>query len=120
MLNKVIAWGVPAKVVVNIDLDYTDDDSIAIFGEKTLEITDNNYWGNYEMADEYATYVLENYANYNNTIEVECRMSSSLQLGDLVAVNSYDATGTYRVEGINIKWGVGDRTNVLTLTEVIT
>lgn len=93
-------WGEPAKVVDTIKYDAHDSDSVDKFGEMVLEITDNNFFGSYQNADEYAESILKTRADYSPTMTLKVKGNPALQLGDIIQVNDKFA-GTYKIIGIN-------------------
>ena len=98
-LTFVEIWGEPAKVVDTIKYDAYDEDSVEQFGEMVLEITDNNFFGSFQNADEYAESILKTRADYSPTMNLKVKGSPALQLGDIIEVEGKFA-GTYKIVGI--------------------
>jgi hypothetical protein len=98
-VNYLQLWGEPAKVTESIDYEAFDDVSIERFGRKVLEISDNNLWGNYKNADQFATYILQNYADYDPVVRVSVKGDPSLQVGDMVEL-TYKYPDTYIIQGV--------------------
>lgn len=92
-------WGEPAKVVDSIKFDAYDEDSVEQFGEILLDVSDNNYFGSYSNADEYATNILKTRASYSPTMNLKVKGNPALQLGDIIEVQGKFA-GTYKVVGM--------------------
>lgn len=103
-LNWLEIWGEPAKVIDQIEYDAHDDESIEVFGENVLEITDNNYFGNYESIDHFAEDILRRRAQYSPTLTVQVKGNPALQLRDNVAITGTDRfDGRWEVVGIKSK-----------------
>lgn len=92
-------WGEPAKVVDTIDYDAYDEDSVEQFGEMTLEITDNDFFGSYGNADSFAMDILRNRSGYSPTLTMKVKGNPALQLGDIIQVD-YKYPDTYKIVGI--------------------
>ena len=92
-------WGQPAKIVDSIKYDAYDEDSVDKFGEMILEITDNNYFGSFQNADEYAEDILRRRKDYSPTMTMKVKGNPALQLGDIIQVN-HKYEGTYKIIGI--------------------
>ena len=99
-INFLQIWGEPAKVVDEIKYDAYDEDSVEKFGNMTLEITDNNFFGSYQNVDSFATDVLSKRAEYSPTLKLKVKGDPSLQLGDIITVD-YKFNGDYKIVGIN-------------------
>lgn len=98
-INYLEIWGEPAKVVDTIKYDAYDEDSVEAFGEMVLDIEDNNYFGSYNNADDYAEDILKRRADYSPTITLTVKGNPALQLSDAVYID-YKYHGNYRVIGI--------------------
>lgn len=92
-------WGEPAKVVDTIDYDAYDEDSVEQFGEMTLEITDNEFFGSYANADSFAMDILRTRAGYSPTLTMKVKGNPALQLGDIIQVD-YKYPDTYKIVGM--------------------
>lgn len=92
-------WGEPAKIVDSIKYDAYDEDSVEKFGEMVLEITDNDYFGSFKNADEYAEDILKRRAEYSPTMTMKVKGNPALQLGDIIQID-YKYEGTYKIVGI--------------------
>lgn len=92
-------WGEPAKVVDTIDYDAYDDESVEQFGEMTLQITDNEFFGSYANADAFAMDILRNRSGYSPTLTMKVKGNPALQLGDIIQVD-YKYPNTYKIVGI--------------------
>lgn len=107
-INFLSIWGEPAKVEDTLDYEAYDDVSIEKFGEQKLEITDNEYFGNYENIDSYADYVLSHRKDYSPTINMEVKGNPALQLGDLIEIDHKSAVRedyNYKVVGLQYTLG---------------
>lgn len=80
-------WGEPVKVVNTIDYEAYDDTSVDRFGDHLLEITNNNCFGSYKNADNYAKSILRQRADFNPTTELTVKGNPALQLDDIVTVD---------------------------------
>lgn len=89
-------WGEPAKVVNTIDYDAYDQESVEKYGENSLEITDNNFFGSYANVDSFATSVLTQRASYSPTCDITVKGNPALQLDDIVVLN-YNGENTYKI-----------------------
>lgn len=98
-VSYVQIWGEPAKIVDTIKYDAYDTDSVDEFGEMVLEINDNDYFGSYNNANDYAEYILKQRASYSPIMTLKVKGSPALQLGDIIQVND-KFVGTYKVIGI--------------------
>lgn len=93
-------WGTPAKVVDVIDYEAYDSASVEKFGEHELNVTDNNFFGSYRSADQFAENILQNMANYNPTIELDIKGDPTLQIYDVVEIDLPKYSGTWQIVGI--------------------
>lgn len=97
-IDKLQVWGEPAKLVDGNGLRYEayDDVSVTKYGERVLEI-DNNMFGSESNAESFAETILDAYAELNGVIEMSVKGDPSLQLGDIVEVDTRDFQGQYKV-----------------------
>ena len=95
-------WGQPARVVDTIKYDAYDEDSVEAFGEKVLEITDNDYFATYQNVDAFAEDILYRRKDYSPTLKMKVKGNPALQLGDAVTLSG-DKAGRYSVIGIESK-----------------
>lgn len=103
-VNQLYLWGQPAR---QISLEPTiyeafDDDSVAKYEEKTLTI-DNNFIQSVSQADSLALMLLDEYAEYNDIVEIEVKGNPALQLSDIIGVYYNEYSGYYRIIGITNK-----------------
>lgn len=99
-INALEVWGEPAKQVDEIDYyEAFDEDSVTKYGEKLLEI-ENNFFGSESNCDSFALTILDAYKEFANTIELSVKGDPSLQLGDIIEVNTRDVQGLYKVTKI--------------------
>lgn len=89
-------WGEPAKEVDRIDYEAYDEDSVTAYGEELLEI-DNNMFGSESNCESFALTILDAYKDFASVIEMSVKGDPSLQLGDIVDVNTRDVQGTFKV-----------------------
>jgi hypothetical protein len=106
-VNYVEVWGEPAKVVDTINYDAYDDESVDKYGNQTLEITDNNFFGSYRNADLFATDVLTKMSEYSPLIELTIKGDPSLQLYDMVQLG-HKYPGDYLIYAISQKLTVNN------------
>ena len=99
-LSYMEIWGEPAKIVDTIKYDAYDEDSVNEFGEMVLEINDNDFFGSYQNADEYAESILKIRSDYSPVINMKVKGNPALQLGDIIQVNGKFA-GAYKITGIS-------------------
>lgn len=100
-------WGKPAKVVDVIDYEAYNDVSVEKFGVKSLEITDNNFFGSYRNADLLAMDILKKQSEYSPSLDLSIKGNPALQLGDIVTLD-YKYKGDYLVEKIAEKISASD------------
>ncbi len=119
-VNYLQIFGEPAKQISGSPIDYEarDDDSIEKYGVQTLEITDNNCFGNYKNIDEYAMDILTKYAEYSPTLKLEVKGNPALQLQDIVTVNFRDYSGDYQIVGMEVSLDDSKLKTVLTLRKI--
>ena len=117
-INEMKLWGEPAKVYDVIDYEAYDDESVEKYGDQLLEITDNRFFQTYYQADQYAKSVISQRKDYDRNIEVQVKGDFSLQLMDLVEIETTvgDYNGIYRVSGISYSWDGKQLVTSLTLT----
>lgn len=112
-ISKIELWGESAKVVDTLKYEAFDRESMERFGKKSLEISDNPYFGNYQNCDMFATDILRKYAKFSPTISMKVKGNPALQLGDVVSVN-YKDKGDFLVTGIKINLGSGGYETIIT------
>jgi len=99
-------WGQPAKVVDTINYEAYDTDSQDKFGNKVLEITDNNFFGSYRNCDLFAMDILNKQSEYSPNIEIDVKGDPSLQMGDVITID-HKYSGDYLVTAIVTKLSRG-------------
>lgn len=99
-IDNIEVWGEPAKVVDTIRYTARDTDSIEKYGEKVLEI-DNDMFGSQSNAESFALTILNAYAEFNGTIEIEGKGNPALQLNDVITVDTREIQGQFKVISIN-------------------
>ena len=99
-VDMVVLFGEPAEVLGNSPtIKYEDSvaSSVEAFGQKKLEITDNDCFGSYQNVKNLSDFVLDNYSGYSLTIDVEVKGNPALQLQDVVTITNTDYDGTWVV-----------------------
>lgn len=97
-------WGEPAKVIgTSPTIKYTasDEESIEQFGLQELSITDNTCFDNQQNIDNFATDILENYAGFSPTLELEIKGDPALQVQDIVTIQGTDYDGNWLIKSIS-------------------
>lgn len=107
-------WGQPARQIDQEPTVYEafDDDSVAKYEDKLLTI-DNNFIQSVSQADSLALTLLDEYADYNDIIEIEVKGNSALQLSDIIGVDYEEYSGEYRIIGIKNKTQEAKFTQIL-------
>lgn len=110
-------WGEPAKVVNEVNYDAYDDESVEMFGDKLLSITDNKFFQSNYQAANFAKNVIGMRKNYQRSIQVSIKGDFSFQLMDMVKIEtiSGEYNGLYRIIGISYKFENNRLTTELTL-----
>lgn len=98
-IDQMELWGEPARVVNVINFTAKDQDSIDENEEHVLNIN-NNYFGNVTNCDSFARTILDSYANKEPAIEMSAKGDYSLQMGDIIDVDSRSFVGEYKVIAI--------------------
>lgn len=113
-IDEMVLWGEPAKVTNMLEIDAKDTDSYGKYGDKYLEITDNQFFQNFDQSEAYARFILHDYAYYNAVLKIEIKGDFSLQLGDVVAVSDDVYGGAYNIDAIEYDLSEGFLSTVLT------
>lgn len=94
-------WGQPAKMVGGQPVEYQaeETDSIAKYGQMSLEINDNKCFGSIANARRYAEAILSQYSEYSNMLTANVKGDPSLVMGDIVTVDYPNYGGSYLVVG---------------------
>lgn len=105
-IDEIKLWGEPAKVYDVIDYDAYDDESVAKYGDHTLEISDNQFFQNYGQANSYARTLIRQRREYNRTIKANIKGNFAFQLLDLIKIdaNNEQYNGVYRIMGISYEY----------------
>lgn len=93
-IAAVNVYGTPAEVVDTIDVREIDQSSINKFEEQIYEIN-NEYLQTTDNAQTRALMLLRDYKDYANTIQLEVKGSSALQMGDAIDVDLDGFQGVY-------------------------
>lgn len=96
LVTQVEVWGEPAKIVDEIRYEAYDEDSVLAYGEQALEI-DNNMFGSESNCESFALTILESYKSFNGVIELSVKGDPSLQLGDIISVDTREISGQFKV-----------------------
>lgn len=105
-IDELQLFGEPAKVTNHLKYEAFDDDSIEEYGERSLEITNNEFFQSEGQAESFARYMLYERANYNPVLDVEVKGDFSLMLGDIIELQG-EFAGTYIVDGVSWEYGPG-------------
>lgn len=95
-INAIEVWGEPAKEVDVIEYEAYDTDSVAAYGEQVLEI-DNNMFGSESNCESFALTIIDAYKDFSSVIQMSVKGDPSLQLGDIIDVDTRDFRGIYKV-----------------------
>lgn len=113
-IDEMRLYGEPAKVTNFLDYEAYDEESVEEYGERPLEITNNEFFQSENQADLFARYMLYERAKYNPILNVEVKGDFSLMLGDIIELQG-EYAGTYIVDGINWEHGPGYLFTTLTV-----
>lgn len=101
-ISKVVLFGTPATIDRIIDVSLTETDSVAKYGtiffggtEGSDNLITNNYIGNENDAEAVGVFILSQYAEPNNVVQVSWAGNVALQLGDpvLISINNLSMVG---------------------------
>ena len=112
-VDEMSLWGEPAKVVDQIVYDAYDDESVEKYGDQKLEITDNQFFQDYDQVRSFGIWTLSSYANYNPSITMSVRGDFSLQLGDVIKIGYGDYAGTYQIDSMSYRISNGQFSNTI-------
>ena len=115
-INQLSLWGQPGK---KISLEPTvydsyDEDSVAKYEEKVLEIS-NNFIQEVSQAESLSLTILDEYAELNAILTVEVKGNMALQLSDIVNLDYEEFSGDYRIISITNKIQDAKFTQILKL-----
>lgn len=96
LITAIEVWGEPAKIIDQIRYEAYDEDSVTAYGEQVLEIN-NNLFGSESNCESFALTIIDAYKDFNGVIEMSVKGDPSLQLGDIVSVDTRDIVGQYKV-----------------------
>ena len=116
-VNFLQIFGEPAKQISGSPIEYEvrDSESVEKYGIQSIEINDNNCFGNYKNIDNYAMDILKKYAKYSPILKLEVKGNPALQLQDIVSVDFKDFTGDYQIIGIDMSFRESRMDTILTL-----
>lgn len=116
-INEMKLWGEPAKVYDVLDYDAYDDESVAKYGDRLLEVNDNQFFQTYGQANAFARTIIKEHRDYTRVIKAEVKGDFSFQLMDLIKVQTEkgDYNGIYRITGSSYSWDGKLLTTTLTL-----
>ena len=98
-INAMEVWGEPAKQVDYIEYEAKDQDSIDIYGDQVLEI-ENDYFGSYSNCDSFAETIIDACKDYAGFVELGVKGDPTLQLNDVITVDTRNISGTFRINKI--------------------
>lgn len=104
-IKSIALWGEPAKMIGGQEVEYSayDSTSVAKFGTRSINITDNKCFGSVNNLVAYANAILESHADYSKQITMSVKGDPALQLGDAVKVSIDDFEGNYIITSITNK-----------------
>lgn len=116
-ITEMKLWGEPAKVIDVINYDAYDDESVAKFGNQTLEVSDNQFFQTYYQANAFARAIIGEHKDYSRTIKVKIKGDFSFQLLDLIRLETADEVynGIYRILSLSYSWDGKQLTTDVTL-----
>ena len=95
-LNAIEVYGEPAKIVDTLYYEASDEDSIKEYGEHPLKI-ENDLFGSESNCESFAYTVIDAYSQFDSIIEAEVKGYPSLQLGDIIEVDTKKVSGQFQV-----------------------
>ena len=116
VISSIFLWGEPAKIVGGKTTTYDsyDEDSVAKYEEKILEIN-NNFIQEISQAESLSLTILDEYAELNAILTVEVKGNMALQLSDIVNLDYEEFSGDYRIISITNKIQDAKFTQILKL-----
>lgn len=101
-ISSITIWGEPAKLVGGQAVEYMayDDVSVAKFGTKALNITENKCFGSIANIKQYANDIITKRSDYNKQVTMTVKGDPALQLGDIVTVSINQFQGHYEITSI--------------------
>lgn len=98
-MNAIEVYGEPAKIVDTIDYEAFDQDSIDEYGEHLLEI-ENDMFGSEANCESFAYTVIDAYSQFDSIIEMSVKGDPSLQLNDIIEVDTRKVSGQFQITKI--------------------
>lgn len=98
-IDQMEIWGEPAKVINQIRYEAKDQDSIDIYEEQKLEIT-NNFFGSYNNCDSFSETIIDAYKDHSPVIEMSVKGNYALQLGDIIQIDARSYNEMYKITKI--------------------
>lgn len=102
-ITRIQIWGEPARIVDELQYEAYDEDSVSAYGELVLggDTIQNNFFGSESNAESFALTIIDAYKDFGGVIELSVKGDPSLQLGDIIEVDTRDVSGNYKVIKIN-------------------
>lgn len=95
-LNAIEVYGEPAKIVDTINYEAFDQDSIDQYGEHLLKI-DNDLFGSEPNCESFSYTTIDAYSQFDSIIEISVKGDPSLQLGDIIWVDTTKIAGQFQI-----------------------
>jgi len=95
-LNAIEIYGTPAKIIDTLKYEAFDQGSINKYGEHQLDI-ENDMFGSESNCESFAYTVLDAYSEFDSIIEMYVKGNYSLQLGDIIWVDTTRITGQFQI-----------------------
>lgn len=95
-LNAIQVYGEPAKIIDTIIYEAFDQDSINTYGEHLLEIN-NDMFGSEANCESFAYTMIDAYSEFDSIIEISVKSNPSLQLGDIIWVDTTKIEGQFQI-----------------------
>lgn len=118
-IDELRLWGEPAKVYDRLVYEAYDDVSLANYGDHLLEITNNEFFQNYDTANSFGRYCITDRRDYNDVLIAAVKGDFALQIGDVVNITEGEYTGNYQIEGMTYSLSAGSLTTKLTLRKSV-
>ena len=102
-INQLYLWGKAARLINTLNYQAQNQDSVDKYGIQQLGGDDgitNDFFGSFSNADSFAETIIDAYKDLNPTIEAEIAGDLSLQLGDIVDVQTRGINDNYRLTSI--------------------
>lgn len=116
-ISEMKLWGEPAKTYEVLEYDAYDDESVQKYGDKTLEISDNQFFQSYDQANLFARTIIKQHRDYTRVVKAQIKGDFAFQLMDLIRIQTAkgDYNGIYQITGISYQFGNNNLITELTL-----